>query len=136
MNFFYNNIIIIPAITFFITVIVKWLLIKIKKWNFDLNSSLWSGGMPSVHTSVVVSMTVAVALKNGIWSDLFAIALTVTLIIIYDAINIRYEAWLHAKQINKYIWKKKLKESLWHLPSEAFAWSIIWILVAIILFYV
>jgi acid phosphatase family membrane protein YuiD len=68
-------------------------------------------------------------------NDLFALAITFAVITIYDAINIRYEAWLHAWALNKHIWELKFRESLWHLPSEAFAWSIVWILVAVIMFY-
>jgi acid phosphatase family membrane protein YuiD len=48
--------------------------------------------MPSVHSSVVVSLTTAMALKHGLGSDHFALAMAVTVIIIYDAINVRYEA--------------------------------------------
>jgi acid phosphatase family membrane protein YuiD len=59
-----------------------------------------------------------------------------TVIILYDAINVRFEAWLHARAINKYIWEKKFRESLWHLPSEAFAGSIIGIIAAVTLYYV
>jgi acid phosphatase family membrane protein YuiD len=63
-------------------------------------------------------------------------AMAFTVIIIYDAINVRFEAWLHASAINQSIWEKKFKESLWHLPSEAFAGSLIWIIVAVILSFV
>jgi acid phosphatase family membrane protein YuiD len=59
-----------------------------------------------------------------------------TVIIIYDAINVRFEAWQHAIAINKSLWEKKFKESLWHLPSEAFAWSLLWIIVALLLYYI
>jgi acid phosphatase family membrane protein YuiD len=59
-----------------------------------------------------------------------------TVIIIYDAINVRFEAGQHAIAINKFIWERKFKESLWHLPSEAFAWSILWMFVAIVLYYI
>jgi uncharacterized protein len=48
--------------------------------------------MPSAHSAVVVSMTTAIALKYGMTSDLFAIAFAFTMIIIYDAINVRFEA--------------------------------------------
>lgn len=92
--------------------------------------------MPSVHTWVVISLATALALKYGVQSDSFAIVMSYAAIIIYDAINVRFEAWLHAEAINKSIWRKQFKESLWHLPSEVFAWSLLWILVAIILYYV
>jgi len=48
--------------------------------------------MPSAHSAVVVSLTTAIALQHGIDSDFFAIAMSFTVIILYDAINIRYEA--------------------------------------------
>jgi len=48
--------------------------------------------MPSVHSSVVVALATAVAIKSGITSDLFAISMAFTVIIIYDAINVRFEA--------------------------------------------
>jgi acid phosphatase family membrane protein YuiD len=57
-------------------------------------------------------------------------------IIIYDALNVRFEAGLHASTINDFLWEKRFKESLWHLPSEAFVWSILGIIVAVILSFV
>lgn len=136
INIFYDYLILIPAITFVITVFLKWLFIKIKTWKIDINSSLWSWWMPSVHSSLVVSLSTAIALKYWIVSDLFALTMTFTLIIIYDAINVRFEAWQHAWAINDILWKKRFNESLWHLPSEAFAWSILWIVVAILIYYI
>lgn len=135
-NNFYSHLILIPAIAFVLSVILKGIFSIIKKWKLDWSIALWSWWMPSAHSAVVVSLTTAVALKYGIWSDLFAIAMAFTVIILYDAINIRFEAWLHATAINKYIWEKRFRESLWHLPSEAFAWSILGILVAVVLYYI
>lgn len=131
INIFYDYLILIPAITFVITVFLKWFFIKITKWKLDLSAALWSWWMPSVHSSLVVSLSTAVALKYWIHSDLFAISMAFTMIIIYDAINVRFEAWQHAWAINEILWKKRFNESLWHLPSEAFAWSVLWIVVAI-----
>lgn len=132
-NLFYSNLLIIPTITFLLTVFLKGLFIKISTGKINLARSLGTGGMPSVHSAVVVSLATATAIKYGIHHDLFAITVTFTLIIIYDAINIRFEAWMHAAEINKSLWEKKYKESLWHLPSEAFAGSVLWIIVAIVL---
>lgn len=134
-NIFYEHIVVIPTIAFALSVIFKWFYSVFKKWKFDLDIALWSGWMPSSHSAVVVSIATAIALKNGVWSDLFAIAIVFTVIILYDAINVRYEAWLHAVALNRYIWEKKLRESLWHLPSEAFAWSLLGIITAVIMFY-
>lgn len=134
-NFFYLNLISIPSIAFVIWVIIKWLSSIFYSWKFNIKKAISSWWMPSVHSAVVTSLTTAVALKYWVSSDLFAISLWFTVIIIYDAINIRYEAGLHAWAINKLLWEK-FKESLWHLPSEAFAWSILWIIIALFLFYI
>ncbi len=134
-NIFYNNLILIPAITFLITVLLKGLVFYIKTGKISPTKAFWSWWMPSIHSSVIVSLTTAIVLKDWVSSDLFAISMAFTAIIIYDAINVRYEAWLHAKEINKIIKKEKFKESLWHLPSEAFAWSMLWILIPLALWY-
>lgn len=134
-NFFYSHLISIPSIAFMFAVIIKGFSSMYTDWKFNIRRALGSGWMPSVHSAVVTSLTTAVALKYGVSSDLFAISLWFTVIIIYDAINIRYEAGLHAIAINKLLWEK-FKESLGHLPSEAFAGSVLWILTAMFLFYI
>lgn len=135
LNIYYDNLILVPAVAFVVTVLLKWIFIRIKTWKINIAWSLWSGWMPSVHSSVVVALATAVAIKYWINHDLFAISMAFTVIIIYDAINVRFEAWQHAMAINESLWEKRYKESLWHLPSEAFAWSMLGIFVAIILYY-
>ena len=135
-NFFYNNLIIIPFLSFILSVVLKWILLRFSTWEWNVSRALWSWWMPSAHSSVVVSISTAMAIKYWISSDYFALAMAFTVIIIYDAINVRFEAWLHASAINESIWEKKFKESLWHLPSEAFAWSVLWIIVAVICYYI
>ncbi len=135
LNIYYENLILVPAVAFVVTDFLKWISIKLKTGKLDIAWAIWSWWMPSVHTAVVVSLATAVAIKHTIWSDFFAISMAFTVIIIYDAINVRIEAWQHAIAINKSLWEKKFKESLWHLPSEAFAWSLLWIIVAIFLYY-
>lgn len=132
-SIFYTYIILIPAAAFTISVILKWISSKVKTGKFELRRALSSWWMPSVHSAIVTSITTAVALKYWIYDDLFAICLTFTVIIIYDAINVRFEAGLHAMAINRLVWER-FKEELWHLPSEAFAWSLVWIFTAIILY--
>lgn len=135
-NIFYESIILVPMIAFVVAVILKGIFSTISDGKFSLSRALWSGWMPSVHSAVIVWITTAMALKYWIKSDLFALSLAMTVIIIYDAINVRFEAGLHAAAINQAIWERRFKESLGHLPSEAFAGSIVGILIAVILFYI
>ena len=132
-NFFYSHLISIPLIAFISSIFLKWFLVWIFTGRIDLSKALWSWWMPSAHSAVVVSLATAVAIKFWVNSDLFAITMAFTGIIIYDALNVRFEAGLHASTINDFLWEKRFKESLWHLPSEAFAWSMLWIIVAVLL---
>jgi acid phosphatase family membrane protein YuiD len=82
----------------------------------------------------VTSVTTAIGIKYWIFNELFAACLVFSMIIIYDAINVRFEAWLHAKVLNELTGKQyNFNESIWHLPKEALVWSIIWIISAFIL---
>jgi len=119
-----------------LTVLMKAIAVRMQTGKIDLIRAFGSGWMPSVHSSVVVSLTTAMALKHGVNSDFFALAMAFTVIIIYDAINVRFEAGLHAVAINQHLWEKKYKESLGHLPSEAFAGSVLGIIIALVLYYI
>ena len=97
---------------------------------------LSTGGMPSGHSALVASIATAIGIKYGPFDDLFAITLVFAAIVIYDAMNIRYQSGLHAHVLNKIHGDKKLNESLGHLPSETLAGSIVGVLVAGILMYI
>lgn len=132
---FYDTIILVPAVSFIVAVVIKGIIVRVQTGKVNLTRALGSGGMPSVHTSVVVALATAFALKYGVASDYFAIVMAFTVIIIYDAINVRFEAGLHAEAINQAIGEKRFKESLGHLPSEAFAGSLLGIMVAVVLYF-
>lgn len=100
MNIFTQYIILVPIIAWIIAVILKGVYGLYKK-DFSLSKTLGSGGMPSVHSALVTSITTALGIKYGVFSDIFTIALVFSMIIIYDAINVRFEAGLHAKALNQ-----------------------------------
>lgn len=65
-------------------------LLRTKK--FDLLLINASGGFPSSHTSFVVATTLAIGLREGFSSSVFAIGIVFSLIVMYDAMNVRYYA--------------------------------------------
>ena len=83
--------------------------------------------MPSAHSAFVVSLATVMFLKHGFFSDEFLISFVFSIIIIYDALNVRYQAGLHAQLLNEIIVKGELKlnESIGHTPIEALAGTII-----------
>jgi acid phosphatase family membrane protein YuiD len=131
--FFVNHLYIIPVLAWVVAVVVKGIILAYGK-RFKLREMFGSGGMPSVHSALVTSLSTAIGIKYGIASDLFLICLVVSCIIIYDALNVRFEAGQHAKALNLLSKNaiKEFNESIGHLPKEAFAGSCIGILVAMI----
>ncbi len=132
MGFFFDHLLLVPTIAWVVAVIFKGAYGLLAK-NFSLSQALGSGGMPSVHAALVTSLSTAIGIKYGIMSDIFAVSLVFTAIIIYDAINVRFEAGLHARVLNSLSDSedRALNESIGHLPDEAFVGSVVGIAVAV-----
>ena len=99
LNPFIQYVFLVPVVTWIVAVVIKAISSALKK-ELSLERALGSGGMPSVHSALVTSLTTAIGIKHGIFSDLFIVCLVFATIIIYDAINVRFEAGLHAKALN------------------------------------
>ena len=91
------------------------------------------GGMPSGHSSFVSALVVVVAYREGIDSTLFMMSAVIALIVMYDAVNLRYEVGLHARAINKIKKGFKLEESLGHTVWEVTVGAIFGAIVAFML---
>lgn len=59
-----------------------------------------SGGMPSGHAASFVALTTFLGLYEGFNTGIFAVSFGVTLIIIYDAINVRWAVGEQGKLLN------------------------------------
>lgn len=118
-----------------ISAVAAWLLAQCLKPPFEyLRTRSWNwsslgnaGGMPSSHSSLMVSATNAIALHVGFDSPIFALAVAITMIVIYDAAGVRRQAGIHAERINVlfeellkgHMWnEKELGEVLGHSPLE------------------
>ena len=107
------------------------------KWDWVL--LLRAGGMPSSHSALVASVAHAAGLFVGFASPVFALAVTLAVIVIYDATGIRRQAGKHAEYINRIIRDRlkgvdnrehQLREMLGHTPLEALAGTLLGIAVA------
>ena len=72
-----------------------------KDWNWSLLFN--AGGMPSSHSALMAAVTTSIGLYVGWGSPMFALALAITSIVIYDAAGVRRQAGLHAERINKLV---------------------------------
>jgi len=79
------------------------------------------GGMPSTHTTIVTSAAAMVALREGLESSVFLVALTLAFIVIIDAMDLRRKIGKHAEAINTLAEKTdmpKQREKMGHSPVE------------------
>ena len=94
---------------------------------------MWgAGGMPSSHSATVCAMAVSTARYCGVNSTLFALAVVIAVIVMYDAMGVRYETGEQAKILNHmlrewmdqnsesmpFLRDTKLKEMVGHTPIE------------------
>jgi acid phosphatase family membrane protein YuiD len=132
-----------------VTAVTAWFLAQVIKTLIDayFNKSInWermtgSGGMPSSHSSFVVSMTTAAAIEYGMSSSIFAVCFVLSSVVMYDAMGVRRETGKQAVLLNKMLednpfhWKPeefemKLKEYVGHTPLQVLMGAILGILVA------
>ena len=89
---------------------------------------LWrTGGMPSSHSALAVSIATSIGFLEGFGSNLFVLALFFALVVIRDAMGVRRSAGLQARALNALGRKiasrfdeafMPLKEVMGHTPSQ------------------
>ncbi len=101
---------------------------------------LLSGGMPSAHSAIVVSLAVFLGLQDGLNSSVFGLSVWLSIIVMYDAMMVRYSSGMQGEALNKLIVEqgskqKKLRVAHGHTPVEVFAGALIGAVVAIVVFF-
>ena len=111
---------------------------------------MWgAGGMPSSHSATVCAMVVATGRFCGVSSTEFASAAVLSIIVMYDAMGVRYETGEQAKLLNRMFneWmdqgsppfpflggkNKKLKEMVGHTPIEVVTGAVLGIVLGFVM---
>jgi acid phosphatase family membrane protein YuiD len=111
--------------------------IRSRRWMWTM--ALAAGGMPSSHSALMVSGTLAVGLYHGFDNPLFAMSVAMSMIVAYDASGVRRQAGMHAERINLlfeellkgHLWdEKELKEVIGHTPLEVAGGVVLGLLMA------
>ena len=142
---FFSNYLIVSAITgWLFAQLVKVIVDLFNKEKFRISNLLFStGGMPSSHTATVVSLCIACLIQEGATSPLFAITLILAIVVIIDALGVRYETGKQAQVINKITkelfsgkmeeFNTGLKELVGHTPFQVFMGALVGIAVPIVM---
>lgn len=131
----------------FIVAFVSWFLAQFLKiftgGKIRLKDFFASGGMPSSHSSSTMGLTAACGIMLGFDSPVFIIAFVFTMVVMYDAANVRLQTGKHAEIINdlvEYVRIHKefdadeLKEIIGHEPFEVLMGALLGIIVAVTYF--
>ena len=136
-----------------ITMLTAWLLAQVikipldflytRRWNWALLLSV--GGMPSSHSALLTSATVAIGLYHGFDNPMFALGVAITMVVTYDAAGVRRQAGVHAQRINMLFNEflrghmfdqKDLREVLGHTPLEVTGGVLFGIVVATVMWLI
>jgi len=143
-----NKILIVGIVSWFLAQVFKCISNLILTKKFSIERLFGDGGMPSGHSATVVSVAVATGLYEGFNSAVFAVAMILAIVVMHDAMNVRYQAGKQAELLNAMadVFEKltgadlpneeKLKELLGHTPLQVAAGCILGIATAIIMYLI
>ncbi len=141
-DFFDNSILWTAVLAWFVAQVLKVIFVFIWNRKLDFKRLIGSGGMPSSHSSFVISLASAVGLTEGFSSTMFALSFAFAMVVMYDAAGVRRAAGQHARLLNEMVaeWgkgdfvlaEKKMKELLGHTPIEVCAGALLGLMIAVI----
>ena len=96
-----------------------------------------SGGMPSGHTASFLALTTYFGVHEGIYSNIFVLALCTSMIVIYDAVNVRYAVGEQGKLLNVIVMdhnykKKKVKVVEGHTIPQVIVGGVLGIAIGLV----
>ena len=137
-----NSVLQTALLSWLIAQLLKVILVLIMERRLDFTRITGSGGMPSSHSALTVSLAAAIGFLNGFDSVEFGLAAAFSLVVMYDASGVRRSAGQQAAILNRIVEKlgkeelsetgQKLKELLGHTPMEVLAGAILGLIIAII----
>ena len=129
------------VVAWFLAQAIKTIIACIKTKKLRLATMATSGDMPSSHTALVVALSTRVGMLEGFTSVAFAICAVFSIVVMYDATNVRQSVGLQAIRINQLldefdethrINQDRLRIILGHTPVEVAAGTILGILCGLV----
>lgn len=137
-----NQVLLLSALSWALAQLLKFLIAAAINRKFTIKYLLTGGGMPSSHSSFVCTCATSTAFISGIDSVVFAVAVVLALVVMYDAANVRKETGEQAKILNYMmenwdrskpdLFSEELKELIGHTWLQVFAGAVLGILVGVV----
>jgi len=136
-----NPLIYTPACCWTAAQVIKFFLLAVVQHK-PLHTLLHGGGMPSSHTATVTGLTTATWLTYGGGGFEFPMALFFSIIVVYDALNVRRQCGREGAMLNRiarssadpyYANAEPFREEMGHTLPEVAAGLVAGLIVAIVL---
>ena len=126
---FSNTILLASFWGWLVAQVLKTIIYVIVNKNFNPERLMGDGGMPSSHSATVMALVTSTFMQYGAGTFEFAISGVLALIVMHDAMGVRWETGIQAKVINNMMdWflqldkdipvEEKLKEFVGHTPMQ------------------
>lgn len=128
------------ATAWFIAQAIKMILAFIENKQIDWSLATASGGMPSSHTAFVIAATTMIGKTEGMESSMFALAVVLSIVVMYDAMNVRRAVGHMGQTLNQIINNinksgkvnvENVKEILGHSPLQVLAGLVLGLVVGV-----
>ena len=140
-DFLENKFLIVPFIVWCCIQLFKFItdLVINRKPNFK--RLFGAGGMPSSHSAIVTGLATLIGKYEGVDTRIFALALIVAFVVMYDACGVRRAAGKQAALLNKIVEtpglsgvqvSERLVEVLGHTPTQVVVGALIGVIVGLI----
>ncbi|MDE6313436.1 MAG: divergent PAP2 family protein [Lachnospiraceae bacterium] len=139
----YMKIIVAAAVAWFIAQVLKLIISFVENKTIDWSLVTASGGMPSSHTSFVIAATTMIGRVEGMESSIFALGVVLSLVVMYDAVNVRRAVGHMGQTLNEIINNinrtgklnvQNVKEILGHTPLQVAAGFVLGVAVGFLMF--
>ncbi|HTI14261.1 MAG TPA: divergent PAP2 family protein [Dictyobacter sp.] len=136
-----NRVLLASFLAWAVAQVLKTILELIKQRKLVISRLVSSGGMPSSHSALVTGLATAAGREVGVSSPIFAVAVVLASIVMYDAAGVRRAVSIQARILNQMIdeafqgspmAEKRLRELIGHTPIQVFAGAILGICIALL----
>lgn len=119
---------------FIAQMVLKVMISSYKKNKLFLRAAFMGGGMPSGHTALVSSLSMAVGLNQGFKSIMFIVTIVFSLLVVYEVLHTKKAIADFLEVISEKHPNKKVLDELGHTLKEVIAGAVIGIIVVAIMY--
>ncbi len=138
-----NQVLVCAVAGWTIAQVLKTIIDCILNRSFKPERLFGSGGMPSSHSATVCALTTSSGIYYGVGSFEFAVSFVLSMIVMYDAVNVRMETGKQSKLLNRVFFEnileldgvllqERLKEYVGHTPLQVVMGALLGICIAVL----